>query len=202
MRVALVTTDLSNGSGWSTLAGDLGSALVAAGVEVVAVTQSGTAPAAIWQPTDFRPVLPGSTSRRALPMILRANRTVAAAVADCDLVDVIAEPYAACFLSSCRARPVVITACGTFVPQLVQQWPERWWYRRIFRRCSLRAISDYTADQVRRALGPIEVAVHLPGIPVERWLQPGTVPAKTGPTVISVGAPKPRKGWEGFYQAI
>lgn len=196
MRVAFLAPDLAPLYGWARYALDLGRGLRAHGVEVVALAQAGG---------TLDPSLDARRVERVLPRLVPAQRgflirsllampRVRRTIAECDVVHVIAEPYAPLGLWSAGARPLVITAHGTFVPRTVARPLVGWLYRRAYRRARLIAVSDYTAGRVRAALPDAEPVVIRNGVDFVRFQAPQPDPGKQGPTVLASGGVKARKG--------
>lgn len=203
MRVALLTTNLQPDNGWATMAVRRGAALMELGVEVVALTSRGDSPPLDIAPSDVRPVLPRlRRGNRSVLNILAANPAIARATADCDLLDVVAEPYALGCQLAARRRPVLVTACGTYIPVMSENGPLRALFRRVFGGVTIHAISAYTAERVAAALGGPRPEVIIPGVDYDFYQPPRPRPARRGPTVLFVGAVKKRKGVHVLIDAI
>ncbi|MBN1202264.1 MAG: glycosyltransferase family 4 protein [Anaerolineae bacterium] len=205
MRVAFLTPELTPSYGWARYGLDLAGALSALGVQVIALTQPGGAlPDDSTQAADLHPVLlplvpaPRGFLARSLMAVPRVRR----ALADCDLVHVIAEPYAPLAAWAGRDRPLVVTAHGTYVPQTVRRRLAGGLYRRAYRRAQIIAVSDYTAGQVRAALPGAQLTVIRNGVHIARFERPAPTPDKRGPTVLASGGVKPRKGTHLLIAAL
>ena len=205
MRAGFLTPDLSSSYGWASYALDLARALSDLGVEIVALTQPGAAlPADRDWLAGVEPVLPALVPAprgflaRSLLAVPRARR----AAAGCDLLHVIAEPYAPLGAWIAGRRPLVVTAHGTYVPQTVRR---RWaggLYRAAYRRARLIAVSRYTAEQVRAALPGTDPVVIPNGVTFARFQAPAPAPDKRGPTVLASGGVKRRKGTHLLVAAL
>jgi phosphatidyl-myo-inositol dimannoside synthase len=197
MRIALLTPELSSLYGWARYALELTNALSAQGVEVVVLAQRGkTLPPEPVTLADFRPVLPQlfPPIRWFLPRSLASLMSVRHAIADCDLVHPVAEPYTLASVLTAGKRPVVTTAHGTYVPQNVRRRLSGKLYRHIYRRAHLVAVSQYTAAQVQGALPGVDTTVIHNGVHFARFQEPVPPPEKRGPTVFASGGVKMRKG--------
>jgi glycosyltransferase involved in cell wall biosynthesis len=203
MRIALLTTNLQPNNGWATVAVKRGAALMALGVEVVALTARGDAPPDGITPSDIRPVLPRQIQgNRGLANLLISNPAVNRATADCALIDAVVEPYAlACILAS-RARPLVVTAHGSYIPLSASRGAARGLYRQVYRRARIAAVSAYTAERIAGALSIASPEVVLSGVDYEYYQRRRPQPKKRGPTVLFIGAPKKRKGTHVLIEAI
>ncbi len=202
MRVALLCTNFQPHHGWASLAVRLGQALTALGVEVVAVTGQADGEPEDLAPVDVRRVLPPLSRRATAVRLLLANRAVARATADCDLLHILAEPYALACREAARQRPVVLTAAGTFVPLTAGSGPFRRAYQAAYRATTLCAISRFTAAQVARVLPGLEPPVVWPGVRFADYQQPGVAPPVTGPLVVTAGGLKRRKGTQVLVRAL
>jgi phosphatidylinositol alpha-1,6-mannosyltransferase len=204
MRVAFLLPEIGTSYGWISVGYELGRALSQLGVEIVALTQP-TAPTAnaAWL-ADVRPVLPFLVppGRGFLARSLLAIPRVRRAVRDCDLVHVIAEPYTPLAALAAGARPLVVTAHGTYIPQQVRRQYAGALYRWSYRSAHLHAVSEYTAAQVRAALPGAPITVIRNGVHFDRFQAPAPAPQKSGPTVLASGGVKPRKGTHLLVEAL
>lgn len=204
MRVAFFTPEVQSAYGWARYALDFGRALAEQGVEIVALCQPGGAVESSSWLADCRPVLPRLMPRPRgfLVRSLLALGRVRRAAQDCDVLHVIAEPYAPLAAQAAGDRPLVVTAHGTYVPQTSQR---RWvggLYRRAYHRAHLIAVSDYTAGQVRAALPELDPVVIRNGVHFAHFQTPAPAPHKTGPTVLASGGVKLRKGTHLLVEAL
>lgn len=143
---------------------------------------------------------------------------VRAILQDCDVIHATIEPFAPLASWIADSRPLLITGHGTYV----RQWSERRWpvntiYRRAFLQARLVCVSHYTEKIAKATLPPVRSVVVNNGVDVERFQNPlplapsplhgegektVTHVEKRGPTVLSVGAVKPRKGTLELVQAM
>ena len=201
MRVAFLTPETDPHYGWARYGYDLAQALTAQGIEIVALTQpTDQRHGDFW--FDVRPVLPQLVPKQRgfLRHSLAAAATVRRAVSDCDLVHVIAEPYA--LLGAWTNKILVVTAHGTYVPQTVQRPLVGMLYRRAYQRAFLIAVSQYTQKQVKIALPHRNARVIHNGVHVARFQQPAPAPIKQGPTILASGRVKARKGTHLLIEAL
>ncbi len=206
MRVAFFTSTLSATHGWARYAYELALALTRQGVEVVALTQPGTELPAELSQVELRPVLPHLVppTRAFMQRSLLALPRVRRAVADCDLIHVIAEPYSVLAHAVAGSRPLIVTAHGTYVPQTARRRVVGRLYQSAYRRARLIAVSRYTAARVREILpGSDPVVIHN-GVHFDRFQAPAPVPApeKSGPTILATGGVKARKGTHLLVDAL
>jgi phosphatidyl-myo-inositol dimannoside synthase len=207
MRVAFVTPEVRPRYGWARYGVDLAHALSAQGVEVVALTQVGAPPPRADDRAPLvgvRPVLPSLVPRARgfLVRSLLALPRVWGALRDCDLVHVIAEPYTPLAARAAGARPVFVTAHGTYVPQTVGRRIVGRVYRWAYRRAHLIAVSHYTAQQVRQALPGCDPHVIHNGVHAAQFQEPAPAPDKHGPTILATGGVKARKGTHLLVAAL
>jgi glycosyltransferase involved in cell wall biosynthesis len=204
MRVAFLAPEMGSSYGWARYALELAVALTAQGIEIVALTQPGAR-----QPGDAAlagscPALPRLVppARGLIARSLLAVPRVRRAAADCDLLHVIAEPYAPLAALAAGARPLVVTAHGTYVPQTSARRFVGGVYRRAYRRARVIAVSDYTAAQVRAVLPGQDLTVIRNGVRFARFQQSAPMPVKSGPTVLASGGVKRRKGTHLLVAAL
>ncbi|NLX10501.1 MAG: glycosyltransferase family 4 protein [Chloroflexi bacterium] len=203
MRVALLAPDLDPGYGWARYALDLAQALSAQGVTVRALVQVTAAPQEEIG-LDVCPVLPHLVppTRGFLRRSLLTIPAVRHALDGCDLVHVVAEPYAPLAALAAGRRPLIVTAHGTYVPQTVRRRLVGLLYRWAYRRAHLIAVSGYTAEQVRAVLQGADPAVIHNGVHVARFERAAPAPEKRGPTILSSGGVKARKGTHVLIDAL
>ncbi|MBN1564720.1 MAG: glycosyltransferase family 4 protein [Anaerolineae bacterium] len=204
LRVAFLTSALNTSYGWARYALELARALPEHGVEVVALTQPDAEIPADLAVADMHSVLPHLVppTRGFMARSLLALPRVRRAVADCDLLHVIAEPYSPLAAASAGKRPLVITAHGTYVPQTARRrWVGRL-YRYAYARAHLIAVSRYTAAKVRAVLPDSDPTIIHNGVHVARFQIPTSVPEKKGPTILASGGVKTRKGTHLLVEAL
>ncbi|MBZ0293295.1 MAG: glycosyltransferase family 4 protein [Anaerolineae bacterium] len=201
-RVALLTCDLSPHHGWARYSLSLLGALRRAGVDVTVIASRNS------------PDVEGVTVHRLLPDLVPAERgllgrqmlalpSVRALVRDCDVVHATVEPFAP--LAARLGKPCFVTAHGSYVQILPgRRWPAGAIYEQALQRSQLVCVSRYTARVAQAELPGVQTTVIRNGIDVEKFSPP--LPAldtpKRGPTVLSVGAVKPRKGTLELVRAM
>ncbi|MCC6615523.1 MAG: glycosyltransferase family 4 protein [Anaerolineae bacterium] len=200
MRIGLLAPDLNATHGWGVYSLELIGALQRAGVSLTIVSAENSPPL-----DDFaiRPLLPSLSpfARGFLPRLLAAYPAARAALAGCDLVHALAEPYAPLGAWAAGSRPLVTTGHGTYVRMGQRAFPSGWLYRRAFERGLLICVSHYTETVARAALPGAQTAVVLNGVDAARYADIERQPAGD-PTLLSVGAVKARKGILPLVQAL
>jgi glycosyltransferase involved in cell wall biosynthesis len=205
VRVAFLTPEIGSLYGWARYGMETGRELAAQGVEVIALVQPAAhLPADADWLAETLPMLPQLVPPASgfLPRSLLAVPRVRRALAGCDIVHVIAEPYAPLGAWTAGSRPLIVTAHGTFVPRTVRRRFAGRLYQWAYRRAHLIAVSEYTADQVRAVLPGVDPDVIHNGVHVARFRQPAPPPQKAGPTVLASGGIKPRKGTHILIEAM
>lgn len=201
MRVGIVTAEVDPRSGWAQFSLELVDALRSLGVELTVVASKTAADA------DY-PILPplAEAHPRLLVSLLRSYRAVRSALALCEIVHTLVEPFAPLGVGAAGSRPHVVTAHGTYAAlPTARRWPVGGLYRRAFERSMVACISSYTQD-VLRLNAPRARSVVIPnGVNAQRWQDAarGLLPfAKDGPVVLFVGALKRRKGVLALIRAM
>ncbi len=202
MRVGLITPDLSASNGWATYSLNLIRQLQARGIATTVVCARNS-PAVDF---DAHPLLPtvtppeGATFIKSLALMPRVKRLLR----DCDLVHCTAEPYAILAAAIAGARPLFVTAHGSYVnlPRM-RRFPVGSLYRRAFARARMICVSRYTAAVARQLMPGARVQVVNNGVDVGRFLKPPALRVeKRGPTVITAGGVKARKGTLQLVEAM
>jgi phosphatidylinositol alpha-1,6-mannosyltransferase len=203
MRVGLLTADLSHAHGWAHYSLSLLLALRDAGADVTVIAARNS------------PDVPGVTVHRLLPPLVPAGRglllaqmgavgALRAALSGCDVVHAAVEPFAPAAAWSAAGRPLFVTAHGSYTGLLARRrWPAGALYRRALRQGTLICVSQHTAQMAAAALPGARTVVITNGIDPARfdYLPPLDAP-KHGPTVLAVGAVKPRKGTLELVRAL
>ncbi len=202
MRIGLITSDLSTENGWATYSLNLIRQLGARGIEatVVCARNSPTVEFPIHRllPTVTPPER--HTFIKSLAPIAQARRLLR----ECDIVHCTAEPYAILAAAVAGRRPLFLTAHGSYVnlPRM-RRFPVGNLYRHAFKRARLICVSRYTAQVAREQMPGAEVKVINNGVDVARFLKPSPLSVdKRGPTVVTAGGIKPRKGTLQLVEAM
>ncbi|MBE2196826.1 MAG: glycosyltransferase family 4 protein [Anaerolinea sp.] len=202
MRVALLAAAPFDKQGWGRYARDLIATLEAHGVAITLIASTDA-------PADSG--LPVSAYHRLLPPLVPAPRfttarhlwaiaSVRQAASACDLIHVIAEPYA--LEAGFGAKPLVVTAHGTYLPLTARHPLLGWRYRHTYRRARILCVSSYTQKRVLESVPGAHTEVIPNGVDVSRFQ---TLPApitKRGPLIVSVGQIKRRKGFHLLIRAM
>jgi len=135
--------------------------------------------------------------------VARAIEAVARALRHCDLLPPLVEPYALCGSACAGRRPHLVTAHGSFIRLLSRRpWPAGPLWRQALARAQLVCVSQYTARVARRLLPQTQPLVIANGIEPRRFARPAEPQPASGPTVLAVGAPRPRKGTLELVRAM
>jgi len=202
MRIGLIAPDLSTQNGWATYSLNLIRQLRARGI-VTTIVCARNSPA-----VDFEthPLLPALTppERHTVIKSLRLIPRLTRLLRDCDLVHSTVEPYAILAAALAGGRPLFVTAHGSYVnlPRM-RPFPAGNLYRWAFERARLICVSRYTAQVARELMPGARFEVISNGVDVARFLEPPALPVeKRGPTVVTAGGIKPRKGTLELVEAI
>jgi phosphatidylinositol alpha-1,6-mannosyltransferase len=217
LKIGILASDLSHRHGWAHYCLSLIQALQRAGTNVTVVTPHNSPDV---DGLIQHKLLPSITPAEAFLLPKQALRisSVRGVLQDCDVVHAAIEPFAPLASWIVGERPLIITGHGTYV----REWSKRPWpisaiYRRAFLRAKLVCVSSYTAKVARMTLPGIQPVVVNNGVDIERFQnpfplapsplrregEPAMIPVeKRGPTVLSVGAVKPRKGTLELVRAM
>ena len=201
-QVGFLTGDIGRRHGWARYSLDLLLALQRAGLPMTVVSARNSPDDT---PLEQQRLLP-NTSPAESHLLLRnllAAPGVARALHGCDLVHTLVEPYALCGNRVAGRRPHLVTAHGSYVSLLSQRpRPAGHIWRNALARAQLVCVSNYTAQIARQVLPRAQPLVIPNGIDPQRFAQPPAARSTQGPTVLSVGAPKPRKGTLELVRAM
>ena len=202
MQIGLITSDLSTMNGWATYSLNLAQQLRAQGFDITVVCSRNS------PPTDFpiHPVLPTVTPperHTTIKSMLQLPR-VRSLLRDCDIVHATCEPYAILAAAVAGARPLFLTAHGSYVnlPRM-RRFPVGQLYRRAFERAQLICVSAHTAKVAQEIVSAAPIHVINNGVDAERFARAAALKVnKTGPTIVTAGGIKPRKGTLPLVEAI
>lgn len=202
MRIGLLAADLSVDNGWATYSLNLIRQLQAAGIATTVVCASNS-PAVEFATQPLLPTVKPPerhTFIKSMALVPRVKRLLR----DCDIVHSAIEPYALLGAAVAGCRPLFATAHGSYVnlPRM-RPFPVGQLYRRAFARARLICVSRYTAGVARQLAPGARVHVINNGVDVARFLEPPALQVeKRGPTVITSGGVKPRKGTLQLVEAM
>src|SRR5258708_23891958 len=132
MRIAILSTPPVTSHGWGRYTRDLIVALAAQGHEIVFIASSDVMADPSLPIFKYHRFLPSVTAAKRFNTLrlLAAMPAVHRAIAGCDVVHVIAEPYA---LAVPPGPKLVVTAHGTYLPRTAHQGVPVALYRRLYR---------------------------------------------------------------------
>ncbi len=202
MRIGLITSDLSTRNGWANYSLNLIEQLRARGFGVTVVCARNSPPVDFETHALLPSVAPPERhsflkSLRQLPRVRRLLR-------DCDVIHSTIEPYAILAAAVAGSRPLVVTAHGSYVnlPRM-RRFPLGQLYRRAFESAQLICVSRHTAQVAQSLLTGARTHVINNGLDAARYLQrPAIRVEKMGPTVVTLGEIKPRKGTLQLVKAM
>ncbi|MFO7320459.1 MAG: glycosyltransferase family 4 protein [Chloroflexota bacterium] len=203
LHVGLLTADLTLRHGWASYSLRLAEALCAQGVQLTIVAARNSPPL---DGTTVLPLLPTLLPRERAPVPKQFLRLpqVRAALSSCDVIHATAEPYAPLAAAVAGSRPFFVTGHGSYVRyRRVTRPPFDRLYGWAYRRSTMICVSHYTARVAGAELPGLRTVVVNNGVDAARFahLPPLDEPL-TGPTVLSVGAVKARKGTLELVRAM
>ena len=204
MRIGFLTSDLGHHHGWGHYTLSLILALRNAGVEVSVVAARNSQPIEGLPVTARLPILVPREPRFVLRTLLHIP-SARRLLRDCDIIHAPAEPFAPLAAGVAGKRPLFITGHGSYVRFDQQRWPVRALFRQAYSRARVVCDSRYTERVLQRILPGAQTAVVTLGVDVQRYMilrAPAHTLPKPIPTVLSVGAVKPRKGTLDLVQAM
>lgn len=202
MRIGLITSDLSTNNGWANYSLNLIRQLRARGLSVTVVCARNSPPVEFDTHARLPAVAP--PERHSFLKAMRQAPRVRRLLRHCDIIHSTIEPYAILAAAVAGQRPLVVTAHGSYVnlPRL-RPFPLGQLYRRAFERARLICVSRHTAEVAKTLLPGARAHVINNGLDARPFLQqPACDIVKTGPTVVTVGEIKPRKGTLQLVEAM
>ena len=201
MRIGLLSPDLSADNGWAAYSLNLIRQLRARGIDTTVVCAKNSPevefPVHRLLPTVTPPER--HTFIKTMALIPRLRRLLG----DCAVLHTTIEPYAILVAAVAAGRPLFVTAHGSYVnlPRM-RPFPVGNLYRRALERAELICVSRYTAQVARELMPGARAQVINNGVDVAPFLEPPLPVRKRGPTVVTAGGVKPRKGTLQLVEAI
>lgn len=204
MRLGLLAADLSHRHGWAHYCLSLIEALQRAGAEMTVISARNCP---YVDGLEIHRLLPDTNpmEKRLLLQSLRAAPEVGKLLRDCNLIHALVEPYAPVGAWIAAGRPFLVTAHGSYIDLLSRRRPPagaiyRWAFGRARH---IACVSHYTAKVIQGVLPGVSTPVIHNAIDPTRFASlPKNAVDKRGPTVLSVGAIKLRKGTLELVRAM
>lgn len=201
-QVGFLTGDIGRRHGWARYSMDLLLALQDAGLPMTIVSARNSPPDTLPGQRRLLPVT-NPPARQQLLRNLLATPAVARALRDCALLHTLVEPYALCGHLVAGRRPHLVSLHGSYVRLLSQRpWPAGYLWRAALKRALLLCASNYTARVTQQLLPDAQTLVIPNAINPQRFANPVAALPAQGPTLLSVGSPKPRKGTLELVRAM
>jgi phosphatidylinositol alpha-1,6-mannosyltransferase len=208
LRVGYVGARAQGRDGWGRYTVEVVRAARWRGIEPVLVLADPEVDARLTD-VECHAILPPPLGRRfTVPRSLSAARRLRPILATCDVVHCLVEPYAPLVALSVPPRvPLVMTAHGSWAVRPLRSLVRRWLFRAALRRVDLLVFqSRFTRDKMAGLAPPTPHILAPAGVdpadfqPARRASLPPW--AGENPIVLSVGALKPRKGYEVALEAV
>ena len=203
MRIGFLISELSHQNGWATYSLSLIRALQEIGFEARVITARNS------------PRLPNIESHALLPTVAPPDKNsllrmtaltprVSHLLSDCDIVHSTVEHYAPLALTIVGNRPLFVTGHGSYVnlPN-IRRFPVGALYKKAFLRSVMVCVSRYTARVAVEVLPELKTVIVNNGVNVERFADPPPLEIpKRGPTILTTGGVKKRKGTLELVRAV
>jgi glycosyltransferase involved in cell wall biosynthesis len=206
MRVLLISDTLAPTYGWGRYAIGLLEALRGQGLDFTLLSPKELCQAGALcdLPRHGRVTSFVSQTRRIARLVAANTLAIRRALADCDAVHCITEPYAIPAAVAAGRKPLLVTLHGTYAVRPFTRWRERPWYEFAYRRATrLLPVSNFTRSLLPAAFQGPKTHVVPEGVDTRRFdlaEAPGPRPAR--PFLLSVGPLKRRKGYHHTLEAF
>jgi glycosyltransferase involved in cell wall biosynthesis len=208
MRILLVTDSLSPTYGWGRYAIGLLRALQRQGLSFTLLSPRARCEAPdLHSLADHGNVTSFVAETRRLPRLVLANAwRIRRALAGCDAVHCITEPYAVPAALVAGRKPLLVTLHGTYAVRPFTRWRDRPWYELAYRRADrLLPVSHFTRSLLPRRFQGNKTRVIPEGVDVARFCPAADAAGADGgrpPYLLSVGPIKRRKGYHVAIEAF
>lgn len=201
MRIGFLTCELTHTHGWAHYSSSLIAALKRSGINMTVIAARSTP---TLEGIAIHPILPDTQPAESwiLPKMAFKTQQVRQLLKNCDIIHSAIEPYAPLAAWIAGKRPLFITGHGSYMQLATERrWPISAIYRRAFLQSRIVCVSRYTERVTRAALPKVQTVVVNNGVDASRFER--LAHHKTDhPTVLAVGAVKPRKGILELVQSI
>jgi len=197
VRIALLTESVSPDRGWGRYAAELLERLPAQGFDVDVFETSARASRHLpWHRQE--PFLTLDHGYSVMQQFVQLRRSVAG----CGLIHALTERLAPVAALVAGGRPFVFNAYGTFATRPLARRFRRPFAAAIYRRAGrIACISHYTEGRIQALLPGARTTVVPSGVDYERF-QSSRELLNIPPTILTVGAVKPRKGHHVLLEAF
>ncbi len=202
LHIGLIAPDLTMKHGWAQYSLSLINALHKAGVRLTVVAAKNSPSL---EGVEVHPILPAIVPRergftvKTLMQIPRVRHLLH----NCDVIHVLAEPYAILGAAVAGKRPLLITGHGSYVHIAEnERWPFNMLYRRAFLQSTLVCVSHYTLKVAQQVLPGIQTVVVNNGVDAARFAHIENASNLNEPMLLAVGALKRRKGQLELVRAM
>lgn len=206
MHIGILAAKLTANSGWEHYSQVLVDSLAKAGHEVTVLVPHTMELSDDELDYTLVPILPDvtPTEPRFLFKLLDALPSARMMLLECDVIHCAVEMYAPLAARLAGHRPLVMTVHGSYAryPQQ-RRWTVSLIYKRAYRRAVMACVSHYTEQVVQQVLPGVQTQVIANAVDAERFANlPSLAEPKRGPTVITAGGIKRRKGTLQLVQAM
>ncbi|MCA9893166.1 MAG: glycosyltransferase family 4 protein [Anaerolineae bacterium] len=206
MHIGILAAKLTANSGWEHYSRALVLALVDAGHEVTVLVPQNMEIEDDDLDYTIVPILPDVTPQepRFLFKLADALPSARMMLMDCDVIHTTVELYAPLAAMIAGSRPLVMTVHGSYARYPQQRgWPVSMLYKWAYRRTVMACVSHYTEQVAKQVLPAARTHVIANAVDAERFAHlPTPSQPKRGPTVITAGGVKRRKGTLELVRAI
>ncbi len=202
LNIGIIAPDLTMRHGWAQYSLSLVKALHQADVKMTVVAARNSTQV---EGVPVQAILPSIVPREPsfTVKMMRQMQYVQRLLRDCDVIHVLAEPYAPLGSVIAGRRPLLVTAHGSYVNIGEQErWPLSSVYQRALMQSTLVCVSHYTAKIAHELFPDIQTVVVNNGVDADRFahIEHNIISDQT--IILAVGALKKRKGQLELVRAM
>ena len=204
MKLALVSDVLDPTTGWGRYAGEIADELISSGVDVRLVSPRDRLAIPKLRSHPDHLSIPSFQygSRHPVRVFIRTFAPLVRALRGVDVVHCMIEPFAPVVAAASGQRPYFVSLVGTYAlpsgrPR-IEGMALRWALRRAR---GLPAISRYTRERIEADTGVLQASEVPLAVRADDFAQ-SNPPVREPGLIVSVGEPKPRKGYDVMLEAF
>jgi len=203
MKVGYLTTELSTKHGWGRYSIEIIKGMLKRGIKVLVLSSANSRDNELPEVTNYPILTPLFSGARLTSLRILGNFfKVRELVSSCDLVHCMAEPYAPLTAIASKGKPYIISGVGTYAVEPLNHLIKGAVLRYVYRKAAkIVCISRFTEGQILRKVKLNNTVVIPLGVDYDAYQRP-VCRSGEDRIVLSVGAVKPRKGYDVSIEAV
>ena len=205
MKVCYLTTELSTKHGWGRYSIEVIKGVLKRGIEALVISSANSRENELPEVTNYPILTPLFSGARLTSLRIPGDFfKVRNLISNCDLIHCMAEPYAPLTAIASKGKPYIISGVGTYAVAPLNRLIQGLLLKHTYRKASkIVCISRFTESQILKKVKLHNTVVVPLGVDYNAYQCPAFQRKQDDSfVVLSVGAVKPRKGYDVSIEAI